>query len=98
MATPHELRAYFELADKLIAGATRDDLADAARILALNVAHYQQRYGDLPLENFTDMLRAEAIDPATPELLSTGMQQLVGVLGIVMDLDLDENHGATDVH
>jgi hypothetical protein len=37
-----------------------------------------------------------AIDPATPELLSTGMQQLVGVLGIVMGLD--ENHGATDVH
>jgi len=54
------------------------------------------RLGTLPLENFGDMLRARTINAETAELLSAGMQQLVGGLGIVLDLDKD--HGATDIH
>jgi len=93
MANADDLRAYFDLADRLIAGAGKEDVAEAARLLALNVAHYQLKYGALPLENFADMLRAQTINPETAELLMTGMQQLVGVLGIVMGLA--ELHGAT---
>jgi len=96
MATPDNLRAYFDLADQLIAGASKEDLAEAARLLALNVAHYRLMFGALPLENFFDMLRAQTINAETAELLSAGKQQLVGGLGIV--LGLDEDHGATDIH
>ena len=96
MATPDDLRAYSDLADQLIAGASKDDLAEAARLLALNVAHDHLKFGALPLENFADMLRAQTIHAETAELLSAGMQQLVGGLGIVLDLDND--YGATDIH
>ena len=96
MATPDHRRADFDLADQLIAGASKEDLAEAARLLALNVAHYQLKFGALPLENFADMLRAQTIHAQTAELLSAGMQQLVGALGIVLDLDKD--HGTTDIH
>ena len=96
MATPNDRRAHFDLTDQLIAGASKEDFAEAARLLALNVAHDQLKFGALPLENFTDMLRAQTINTWTAELLSAGMQQLVGGLGIVLDLDKD--HGATDVH
>ena len=96
MATADELRAYLELADQLIAGASKVDIAEAVRLLALNVAHYQLKFGALPLEDFAGMLRAETINPETAELLSTGMQQLVGVLGIVRGLD--EDHVTTDAH
>lgn len=89
MATSDELRAYFELADQFIAGATNEDIVEVARLLALNVAHYQLKYGAVPLENFADMLRAEAITPETAELLAAGMENLVGVLGIVIGLDQD---------
>jgi hypothetical protein len=50
------------------------------------VAHYQLKYGALPLDNFADMLRAHTIDPETAKLLSAGMQNLVGALGQVLGL------------
>ena len=96
MATPDHRRADFDLADQLVAGASKEHIAEAARLLALHVAHYQLKFGALPLENFADMLRAQTINAETAELLSAGMQQLVGGLGIV--LGLDEDHGATDIH
>ena len=96
MANADDLRAYFDLADQLIAGPSKEHIAEAARLLVLNVAHYQLKFGALPLENVADMLRAQTINAQTAELLSAGMQQLVGRLGIV--LDLDEDHGTTDVH
>ncbi len=42
------LKGYMTWADQLVASATKDDLAECARILALNVAHYADRYGELP--------------------------------------------------
>jgi len=79
-----DFRTFYELADRLIADASKDDVAEAARLLALNVAHYQLKYGALPIDDFADMLRAHAIDPETAKLLSAGMQNLVGVLGQVL--------------
>jgi hypothetical protein len=96
MATPDDLRAYSDLTDQFIAGASKEHIAEAARLLALNVAHYRLMFGALPLENFADMLRAQTINAETAELLAAGMENLVGVLGIVMGLD--EDHGATDIH
>jgi hypothetical protein len=96
IATADDLRAHFDLADQLVASASKEDLAETARLLAPNVAHYQLKFGVLPLEDFTEMLRAQSIDPETAELLMTGMQQLFGVLGIV--IGLNEDHAAHDVH
>jgi len=79
-----DFRTFYELADRLIADASKDDVAEAAPLLALNVAHYQLKYGALPLENFAEMLRAQTIDHETAKLLSAGMQNLVGVLGQVL--------------
>jgi hypothetical protein len=81
-----DFRTFYELADRLIADASKDDVAEAARLLALNVAHYQLKYGALPINDFADMLRAQTIDPETAKLLSAGMQNLVGVLGQVLGL------------
>jgi hypothetical protein len=56
-----DFRTFYELADRLIADASKDDVAEAARLLALNVAHYQLKYGALPIDDFADMLRAHAV-------------------------------------
>ena len=45
-----ELHQYMALVDKLVQIADKDDLAECARLLAMNVAHYEMRYGALPLE------------------------------------------------
>ena len=80
-------RTFYELADRLIAEASKENVAEAARILAMNVAHYQQKYGALEFENFAEMLRADHIDEQTAALLSGGMQNLVGALGQVLGMD-----------
>ena len=40
-------RRWYRLADELIAASSHAELAEAARILALNCAHYASRYGEL---------------------------------------------------
>lgn len=89
-----DFRAFYALADRVIDGASKEDLAEAARLLALNLAHYQQKYGALPFENFAGMLRADDIDAETAELLSAGMHNLVGALGQVLGLADDSEEDA----
>jgi hypothetical protein len=69
----NDFRTFYELADRLIADASKDDVAEAARLLALNVAHYQLKYGALPIDDFAEMLRAQSIDPETAKLLTAGI-------------------------
>lgn len=41
---------YYKLVDQLIEKMSKEDIAECARLLALNVAHYQAKYGELPLD------------------------------------------------
>ena len=82
-----DFRTFYELANRLIEESSKEDVAEAARLLAMNVAHYQQKFGALELKNFAEMLRADAIDARTAALLSGGMQNLVGALGQVLGMD-----------
>ncbi len=50
---------------------------------ALNVAHYQMKYGDLPLEETLAMIDADEPNDDQAKLLANGMENLVGVLGAV---------------
>ena len=80
MAELDDFPAYSRLADQLIDRATRDQLADVVRLLALNIGYYQQRYGDVPQETLLKMVRAETLDEDTLALLVAGMQNLVSAL------------------
>src|SRR5665647_1194253 len=50
MADMQQFRHYLSLADQLASFATKEDLAECARLLAINVAHYESVYGELPLD------------------------------------------------
>jgi hypothetical protein len=41
---------YYKLADMLIEKASKEQLAECSRLLALNLAHYRARYGEIPLD------------------------------------------------
>ena len=64
-----EFTAWLKLADQLIESATKDQLAETARLLALNLAHYQIRFGELPLENFAQLMETQEIDDETARLV-----------------------------
>ncbi len=67
----------------LIAQASKDQIAECARLLALNLAHYQSKYGDLPLEETLAMSDVDEPNVEQVEMLAHGMENLVGVLGTV---------------
>lgn len=96
MSHTTDFPAYTRLADQLIERATREQLADVARLLALNIGWYQQRYGDVPQETLLKMVKAETLDEETLALLSAGMQNLVSALlevtGLTEELQDEPHH------
>lgn len=75
---------YNKLADLLIEKVSKDDLAECARLLALNVAHYQSKYGELPLDEKLAMIGMTKPNDEQLQLMMDGMEILVGVLGNVV--------------
>ena len=92
MADLAELQQYYTLADRLIEQSSKEELAECARLLALNLAHYQGKYGELPPDETLVMLDATEPNDAQLELLVTGMETLVGLLGNVMSGVGEDKH------
>ena len=75
---------YNKLADLLIEKVSKEDLAECARLLAMNVAHYQSKYGELPLDEKLAMIGMTKPNEEQIQLMANGMQIFVGVLGNVV--------------
>jgi hypothetical protein len=72
---------YYKLADMLIEKATKEQLAECARLFALNLAHYKARHGELALDDTLGLVDVSEPNEAQAQLLTNGMETLVGVLG-----------------
>ena len=79
-----EFKAYWKLSEELIAKATKEQLAEVARILALQSAHYARQYGELPLPSLFSLLKATQLDADKVRLLRDGTEAFVGVLAVVV--------------
>lgn len=75
---------YYKLADVLIEQSSKEQLAECARLLALNLAHYQGLYGEVPLSETLAILDVSEPNGDQSKLLADGMEILVGVLGNVL--------------
>jgi hypothetical protein len=84
MADLSEFNQYCKVADMLVDQADKEQVAECARLLALNLAHYQGKYGELPLDETLALLTADEPNEDQARLLLIGMQNLVGVLGNVV--------------
>lgn len=78
------LKQYYNLSDQLIEKSSKEDMAETARLLALNLAHYQSKYGELPLDENLAMISMEKPNAEQIQMLCKGMELLVGVLGNVV--------------
>ena len=92
MADLSEFQQYYKLADKLIKSATKEQLAESARLLALNLAHYQGKFGEIPLEDTLAILDLTEPNDEQAVLLRDGMEILVGLLGNVLSGLGEEKH------
>ena len=84
MADLSRFAEYYRLVDVLVEKASKEELAECARLLALNLAHYQELYGEVPLSDTLAMVNAAEPNDQQAGLLADGMELLVGVLGNVM--------------
>jgi hypothetical protein len=92
MADLSDFQQYYKLADLLIQQASKEQLAECARLLALNLAHYQRLYGEVPLDEVLAALDARDPNDDQAKLLVGGMVNLVGVLGNVLSGLGEEKH------
>lgn len=70
----------YELVDILLKKATKEQLAECARLLALNLAHHQMNKGEIPVEPTLTLLRSFERSEEHLNLLMEGMLNLIGVL------------------
>ena len=70
---------YLGVLDTLIEQATKEEIAEVARVLALHVAHYRQRYGDVPIEESLQMQRTERVSDEQAKVLAHRFRVLVEV-------------------
>lgn len=92
MADLSSFQQYYKLADVLIEKSSKEQLAECARLLALNLAHYQGLYGEVPLDEVLAALDTSAPNDDQARLLAGGMENLVGVLGNVLSGLGEEKH------
>lgn len=78
-----EFKNYWRLSEEMIANASKEDVAEAARILAMQAAHYARKYGEHQLPDLAHLLSATSLDKDSVGLLRDGTEALVGVLFMV---------------
>ena len=86
-----EFQAYWRLSEEMIGKASKDDLAEALRILSMQLAHYTRKFGELALPDLTELLTSVTLDDGRIALLKDGAIALVGVLGSVMSGALEDS-------
>ena len=55
MANLELFKQSLKLSDQLIHFASKEDIAECARLLAINIAYYESLYGALPLDQTLEM-------------------------------------------
>jgi len=89
MTEPDDFIAYAFTADELIAKASKDELAEVARLLALNIGWYHQRHGAVSQEELLAVVKGERLGDAGERPLVVRMENLVLALAQVMGVGED---------
>jgi hypothetical protein len=87
-----EFKEYYSLSSKLIKEVSKEDLGEVSRIMALQLADYQQRFGKIPDCDLLGLLGIVEISEEHAKLLRDGMQILIRHLGAIKD-EPDEEDG-----
>lgn len=86
-------KTLYQRLDALIADSSKHQLGECARLLALNVAHYKSKYGELPLEEHQQMAAATDVDDELARLLASGMLEMLTTLSLVTGREIPNLKG-----
>ena len=74
---------YLKVSDRLIEDATKEEIAETARVLALHLAHYQTKYEPIPVQDSLKLMLTETIDDSQAAALADGFEVLIEVIRAV---------------
>jgi len=80
MTEPTRFLSYLQIADELIARTSKEDLADVACLLAINLGYYSERYGEVPQDELMELVRAETLSDEHAGLAAAGMKNLIAAV------------------
>jgi hypothetical protein len=78
---------FLKLTDRMIDDAPKSALAEAARMLAIQVGHYQRKFGALPFEEAIDLLEKETLNDDEASWIADGFEVLAVAIASVKDED-----------
>ena len=77
-----EFRSYSALANQLIDAMDKEQVAECLRVMAVHLAGYQRRYGEIPRQDLLELVGATEISDEQARMLRDGVELLVGYLGM----------------
>ena len=89
-STLQEARSLLDQTEQLLNLSHPGDLARCARLLALNVAIYKMRFGEIGEEDYLKLLQSDSTD-AQAEVFGQGLRELVSTLMLVTGSDASHN-------
>ena len=78
-----EFVGYWRLSVEMAAKASKEELVETARILAMQVAYVTRKYGEQELPDMSRFLSASTVDNDSVALLRDGTEAFVGVLATI---------------
>ncbi|SFW31484.1 hypothetical protein [Nitrosovibrio sp. Nv17] len=78
------LRQFATLVDELIFHASKEELAECARLLAVTITHYEMKYGELTMDGGLLPQSTKDFTDTHYVIVTKGMETLAGVLGNVI--------------
>jgi len=74
-----------ELTDRMINEASKAAVVAAARMLAIQVGHYQRKYGVISLDETMDLLETEGLSEDQAAWMADGLENLAVALASIDD-------------
>ena len=74
------LTELMKLTDRMLGEVSKDRLAEAARILAIELGHYQYKFGLLEIEESVEMLKVSNLNEEQATWVADGLENLVAVI------------------
>ena len=79
------LAEFIKLTDRMIDEASKDAIVNAARMLAVQVGHYQREFGTLPMEDAIELLETETLSEDQAGWVADGLENLAVAIASVKD-------------
>lgn len=79
------LAQFSKLTDRMIDEASKEAIALAAQVLAIQVGHYQRKFGIIPIDEAMDLLEASGLSEEQAGWVADGLENMAVVLSSIKD-------------